>query len=361
MTPITSALTDLPLRNISSSNFAADVTSSVDSITRPIFAKMQELLIRALILARTVCRLAIISVTVIFIICIAVALFEGSLESDEATIAKGNPVPLRQWQKLAGGSFNLSFLDRTSKKEQTILNRFLWRLENTSDYKRSPKELTTTVLRMLESLDPAKGYNSFREFFFTFVGENLEACSDRANQTLNFVYTRWRLATLSKENTSPIKKMEILVKCAKAIALRDAVEFKMRSQPNYNESTEIFLYFDCRFQEQIDAPIKNMSHSWCALFFLYTEFDFTEGEIVDIVNNKIFDTLSTLPELDEVMMEDPEYKKLHDDLPEIPTESQATEFKFAKSDLVRKRLKDWRIELNLIKPRSLVFSLTPQS
>ncbi len=264
----------------------------------------------------------------------------------------GAPSRLRRWRQNSTQTFDLDFLSHIPSNEKVIVDSWLKRLEETRDYIFSRQALSKTVLSILESLNPSKGYDAFRHFFYTFVPENLEACEDRANVTLTFVYIHWRIATLAKEKATIQKKMEALVKCAKGIAIMDAVELKLRTKPDFSESSEIFLLFANRYKGQIDTPIQRMTNDQYAEKELRENFYISDEYIVNTVNKKIFDTLSTLRELDEVMMEDPLYKKLHDDLPEIPTESQATDFQFAKAELIRKRLKDWRIELNLVKPRS---------
>lgn len=175
---------------------------------------------------------------------------------------------LNTWKALANSEVDLEKIMQLTDKQKITINEWLVRLESTSDFSNSQKELTVIVCALLESL---YAHDNFKELFFVQIGANLECCEDRSAMALNEIYTSWLLLCKISSRHDKLKK---LTGVAKTLRLRKVLQMKIqkheseRKKENHAyrgelESVEIFLYYESTLKNelQLESAIQNMTYS----------------------------------------------------------------------------------------------------
>lgn len=178
-----------------------------------------------------------------------------------ATMSLDYLIPL--WQSYARGyndkSFDLTFLLTFNEKEKDRIQRWLFKLSQTKDFRGNQTQLAYFTCSMLEHLKENSAFKNFFEEYFDF---NDEGCEDRTAMVFNVLYTQWVLSTLDPH--APLKeKLSILKGVAKTITLRKELESMMEGMENVSESVEIFLFCETNLKERLHlvTAINNMKHS----------------------------------------------------------------------------------------------------
>ncbi|MCH9611302.1 MAG: hypothetical protein S4CHLAM81_07630 [Chlamydiales bacterium] len=120
------------------------------------------------------------------------------------------------------------------EQRRKMLIEWFNRVDETGDYLQQRRSFLSTVAKILHT---AFTDEEFGEIFFGIVSGDLVNCQDRTAQSLNLIYTEWKLHTLPKD--APLKrKVNILLSWARTLRLRQSIEVDYSDAA---ESVEIYL------------------------------------------------------------------------------------------------------------------------
>ncbi len=149
----------------------------------------------------------------------------------------------------------------------------------------------------------------FKSTFCMQVQANNANCTDRALNSLNELFSSWKMHTLP-EGASTVEKFETLEQAAKMIALRKEIDKLITEQEQttgskLEESVEISLYYTINLRERLGftLAVEDMQYDD------YGKSDWIdEKKLVEKVEENWFDTMVEMPLLEGFLESDKEFQ-----------------------------------------------------
>lgn len=201
---------------------------------------------------------------------------------------------------------SLDFILKLPESQQKSIHILLSRLSLCSDFRNQQQELATLVCHLLGALqkDP-----DFCRDFFHQVDSNNSHCRDRTAMAFNELYTCWMLHQMKRNPCPTQEKLNLLCKLAKTFTLRKILGKLIHSfLPDQQESVEIYLYYEALLKERLSLftlfDLDKMAYRQIG------KRDWIDAEaLVQDVNDFYIEELLSLPLLENLMKNDPEYLK----------------------------------------------------
>lgn len=143
----------------------------------------------------------------------------------------------------------LSDPERFSSQQSSLIGRWLYRLEESSDFKYQRDPLIENIYNILTTLTQphTPQITEFSAHFFDLLSVNLEGCGDRAAILYNLVYTEWKLCTLDP-NASIKDKLGLLEGISKAMTLRAELDEMFKDD---KENAEKYLFIERTLKDEL--------------------------------------------------------------------------------------------------------------